>query len=345
MAKSKGNTLQEVFGEEFFSTHVEKQEILPTGSVALDVSTGVGGFPFGRFINIYGPEASGKTTLCLTTAKEALSRGKKVLYIDIEQTLDDELVSIILGDLWKGDNFVISRPEIAEQAFLMAEHAINNKEYDVIIFDSVGALAPQKELEDDFADPHMALVARLSTTFHKRNGYLIRKNNILFIFINQVRAKIGGSFLANAVETPGGYAMKHYSSITISLFPGKKIPEKDPKPFGIHIKFTVTKNKVGPPYRSAEFPIIWGVGLDKELDVLEFANMLGVVGTRGPYKVFREETVGLGWEKSLERLKNDKELLDKIVKECYNAVGVTNLLTKGHIFNNEEADIINEPSN
>lgn len=344
MAKSK-NFLEEIV-EEFGEDVLESSRVsfvIPTSSLAINVSTGVGGIPRGRFTHIYGPDSSGKTTLGLDIAKNTLAIGGKVLYLDVEQTLDRDLVTTVLGKLWKDDNFIVILPDTAENSFIMAEKAIESKEFDVIILDSIGALAPEKELEDAFGDAHMALVARKLTTFFKRNAYKVRKADIAFVFLNQVRANIGDFF--RDIEIPGGYALKHYASINISLFPftskDKKIKIKvddKEKHIGNPIKFTISKNKVGVPFRSATFPIIWGQGIDPIRDVIRFATTLGVMDSRGPYKAFGEDTIGKGEIEIVANLEKNEELLDNIIKECYNIANVVSRPYKEEETNDGKAD-------
>lgn len=328
MAKSK--TFMDEIIEEFGEDVLESSRVdfvIPTSSLAVNVSTGVGGIPRGRFTHIYGPDSSGKTTLGLDIAKNTLEIGGKVLYLDVEQTLDRELSVRVLGDLWKDDNFIVILPDTAENSFVMAEKAIESKEFDVIILDSIGALAPEEELADAFGDHHYALVARKLTTFFKRNAFKVRKAGIAFVFLNQVRANIGSFF--KDFEIPGGWALKHYASINISLFPftakDKKIKIKvDDKEvhIGNPIKFSIPKNKVGVPHRAGTFPIIWGHGIDPIRDIIAFATSLGVLVSRGPYKAFGDDTIGRGEVEIVKNLENDKELLDKITKECYNIANV-----------------------
>lgn len=315
---------KETFGEDIFKQSSDVQEIIPTGSLALDVSTGRGGIPRGRFSHIYGPDSSGKTTLAIEICKNTLAFGGKAFYVDIEQTLDSTLVSTILGEYKKDDNFIHVMPETGEDAFRICEAAIDSGEFSLIIFDSVGALAPEKEMEDDFGDSHYALVARAISSFLRRNAYKVRTKRIAFVFLNQVRANIGA--FIKTFEVPGGYALKHYSSLTISLFRGKDIQTKaDDKgsAIGNLTKFTVMKNKIGVPHRSASFPIIWGTGIDRIRDIVDFAESLGVISKRGPYKVFDGEPLGLGTAKTIAKLEQNPEVLDKVVKMCYNAVQIT----------------------
>ncbi len=330
MAKPK-NFVEEII-EEFGKDVLESSRVdfvIPTSSLALNISTGVGGIPRGRFTHIFGPDGAGKTTLGLDISAHALRKGGKVLYLDVEQTLDRTLSKAVLGDAWEGDNFIIILPDTAENAFLMAEKAIDSDEFDVIVLDSIGALAPAKELDDDFGDAHYALVARALTTFFKRNAFKIRKKDLAFVFLNQVRANIGDFF--KDIEIPGGWALKHYSSLVISLFPYTsekekiKIKDSDGKDYAIGnpVKFSIPKNKVGIPHRSARFPIIWGTGIDRIRDIIGFASTLGVIATRGPYKAYKDDMLGQGIPKTVKYLEENEEVLDKIIEECYDLANVT----------------------
>lgn len=313
--------IKEEFGDEVLATS-KVDYVIPTSSTALNISTGVGGIPKGRFTHVFGPESSGKTTLALDIAKNALQYGGKVLYLDVEQTLDGDMANRMLGDLIDGDNWVVILPDTAENAFLISEKAINEGNFDVIILDSVAALSPEKEQEDAFEDAHYALTPRALTKFFRRNAFKVRKADIAFVLLNQVRANIGSFF--KDFEIPGGNALKHYASINISLFALSsdknrikiKVNDKDVS-IGNPIKFSIPKNKVGIPHRSAKFPIIWGEGIDPIRDIYMFANDLGVIKTRGPYKAYGDDTIGLGENKTVEALEQDGELLDKIKKECY----------------------------
>jgi len=310
----------EQFGDDSVETTAEIPSIIPTGSFSLDVSTCIGGIPKARYSHIWGPESSGKTTLAVTIAGECLDAGGKVLYIDIEQTLDSILLLDILGDRLDNENFILIRPEVAEDSFKIAEMAIRSGNMDLIIFDSVGALVTNVELESDFEDQHYAPLARTMTSFLKRNAFAVRVNEVAFIFLNQVRDKIGGYI--KMFQLPGGHALKHYASLGISLFKTSYIENSDKVRIGNMVKFSIEKSKVGIPYRTAAFPLIWGEGIVYLRDVLTFAGTLGVVKSRGPYKVFQEQTLGLGIVKSMEYLSENQDVLDKIKEMCYNVAGV-----------------------
>jgi len=342
MAKKKTESeivaqITKEFGDDVLETTAEIPSVIPTGSFSLDVSTTIGGIPMARYSHIWGPESSGKTTLGIHIARECLDRKGKVLYIDIEQTLDSVLLTSILGKTRiNSRDFIIIRPEVAEDSFKIAEMAVRSKDIDLVIFDSVGALVTDTELEADFEDQHYAPLSRVLTRFLKRNAFAVRVNKVAFLFLNQVRAKIG-SFIKE-YEMPGGHALKHYSSIGISLFKSSYIKTNDDTKIGNMVNFSIQKSKIGIPYRSAKFPIIWGEGIDYYRDIIIFAGSLGIVKSRGAYKVFKDETLGQGILKSIEYLKANKEVLDKIIEMCYNVVGVRPLPLIGQDENEEKEE-------
>ena len=310
--------IEEVFDdEEVLVDSGEDLKVQKTGCMSLDVSLGIGGIPVGRIVEIYGPEGSGKTSIALSISKRAVEEGKRVLYIDVEKFLDYNVVESILGIGLPEKSFVLAKGNSAEDNFMIAEAGINSGEFDVIIFDSIGALAPKKEQEDDFGDQNIALVPRLLSKFLRRNAYTIRANHVAFIFINQVRDKVG-SFFAQGYSTPGGHAIKHFASIIISLTKGKELKKGD-NTFGVLNTFSVRKNKLAPPFRSYQFPIVFGIGVDYLRDLLDFSTMLGVVKKAGPYYKLEETTIGKGTEDSMRALADPKNklVLDKIEKMVY----------------------------
>ncbi len=300
----------------------EDLQVQKTGCISLDVSLGVGGIPVGRITEIYGPEGSGKTSIALAISKRAVEEDKRVLYIDVEKFLDYNVVESILGVGLPEESFVLAKGNSAEDNFIIAEAGINSGEFDVIIFDSIGALAPQKEQEDDFGDQSIALVPRLLSKFLRRNAYTIRENHIAFIFINQVRDKVG-TFFAQGYSTPGGHAIKHFASIIVALTKGKELSKgegKDKVVYGIQNVFSVKKNKLAPPFRGYHFPIIFGIGVDYYRDLLDFSTMLGVVKKAGPYYKIDEVNIGKGLEDAMKMLADPKNklVLDKIEEMVYN---------------------------
>lgn len=320
-----GKNIQDFFElmEEEYADFLVKYEIsdevdvIPTGSLALDVSLGIGGIPKTRFSTIWGPESSGKTSLSLSIAKQVFKMGEKTLYIDVENCLDYSYASALVGEI-SPENLTIMQPETAEQAFEIAEAGIKSGIFGLVVFDSVGALAPSKVKEGEFNDSHVALVARMVGQFIARNAYQLRKNNVAFIFVNQVRAKIG-RFTFGGYERPGGYALKHETSVEIFLKKAEDI-KIDGEIQGILTKFTVKKNKLAPPFRTNYIPLTFGKGIDEERDVLSFAELLGVVTKKGSFYSFDGETIGQGITKASQTLKDDEKLLDKIKEMCYNTV-------------------------
>ncbi len=306
-----------------------KLTVISTGSLSLDVSIGVGGIPRGRFTELYGPESSGKTTLALSIAKDALSKGNTVLYVDAENGLDFSYIEAIIGDFDR-DNFVLVVPESAEQAFEICEEAIASVDsegipiFNLIVLDSLAALSPEKEQKDKLTDANVALLPRVLTRFLRRNAYKVKNSDVAFLFLNQVRDKIG-SYISG-YETPGGHALKHFSTVRIALTKGQAITRGDQREkVGINAKFLIKKNKLAAPFRGHYIPIMFGEGIDYYRDVVEFAKFLGVLKQHGAYYRFENENIGQGVVKAARTLENNKETLDKIVKLCYNVInGGTN---------------------
>jgi len=293
---------------------------ISTGALSLDVSIGIGGIPKGRFTEIYGPEGSGKTTLLLNIAREAIRAGEKVLYIDTENSLDYAYALEILGDLMSDDNPIIIQPQSAESSFQIALAGVEAG-FTCILFDSVAALSPQKELEKEMADQQIALAPRITSKFLRKVAFELREKEVAFIYSNQVRANVGSYF--GGWTTPAGYALKHYTSVRIYLSRSKDI-EDDGNVIGNFVNFVIKKNKVGIPFRQATTNVIYGKGVDYYRDVISFASLLGVIKSRGSYFGFEEDTIGNkpGISNTALALQEDPELLDKIVKMCYNVAGV-----------------------
>jgi len=296
----------------------DEVSVIPTGSLSLDISLGIGGIPLRRYTEIYGPEGSGKTSLALSICKNCITDGGKVLYIDTEQGVDYTYARTLVGsDLLNPDSFILIQPETAEQALTIAEKAIKSEQFRLIILDSVGALAPEKEKKDSLTDSNVALVARLLTTFLRRTAFDIREQDVGFIFINQVRDKIGSFF--STYETPGGRQLKHLLSVRIQMSQGTKIKEGE-EIVGILSTFVIKKNKLAPPFRSSIIPIYFGKGVENYQNIFEFAYSLNIIKKAGSYYKFENETIGQGRNNVVEVLRNNKELLDKIVNACYNEV-------------------------
>lgn len=320
MSKNKltlEDLLDDKYGEVFVASEEKERDIIKsisTGSLSLDISTGVGGIPLRRFTEIYGAEGSGKTTLALSICANAIRNGYKVLYIDPEIGVDFELARAIVGDFNK-DNFVLIKPMTMEQSLEFAEAGVQSKEFHLIVLDSIGSMAPQKVFDDELTDANVALLSRLMTTWVQRNAFSLRNNDVAFVGINQVRDKIG-SYLST-FETPGGHAWKHLLSLRVQLSKATDI-EQDGNKIGINTKFVIKKNKLAPPFRTFMLPIIFGKGIDTMRDVVEFGTMLGVIERGGSYYKFEGNTLGQGMNKTIEYLESNKETLDKIVEMCYN---------------------------
>ena len=307
--------IEEAYGRNIIYREDKEIEVISTGSLALDISLGRGGIPKGRITEIFGPDGSAKTTLCLSIAKHC---EEKILYVDMEQGLDFNYIRAVVGEI-DFDRFVLVQPETAEQGMLICEKAIRTGEFSLIVLDSLGAMSPEKERNEELGDKNVALIASLLTQFLRRNAFAIREFNTAFIFVNQVRANISASSFFKTYETPGGYALRHYESIKIKLGKFQNIERGKGNVVGIYSRFTITKNKIAPPFKTFTFPVIFGTGIDYERDVIDFAEMLGIVTKNGSHYTFGGETFGHGAAKAGERLKEDKLLLDKIVELCYNS--------------------------
>jgi recombination protein RecA len=310
------------FGEEMIVKGTEKLEVIPTGSLSLDASIGIGGIPRGRITEIFGAEGGGKTTLALSIARSAVKLGIKTFYCDAETMINHDTVFELLGEELDQNLFTIGHLESAEQNLSACEIAINSGQVGCIILDSIGALAPEIEKKKDLTDPTVGLIPKLMTVWLRRNANAIGKNNVAFIFINQVRDQIGS--YVHSFSTPGGHALKHFASVRISLSKGEEI-KQGTESVGINVKFTVKKNKLAPPFRSFIIPLYFGKGIDSIRDTIMFSEMLGVLKKKGPYYSFEDETIGQGMAKTVEVLTNNPDTLAKIREVCYNWVSSENL--------------------
>jgi recombination protein RecA len=246
--------------------------------------------------------------------------GGKALYIDVENLLNTSLLKAVLGEDVKTENIVIVTPDSAEAAFMIAERAIDSKEFDLVVIDSVGAMISQKEKELDFDKDSMMMIPRVVSKFIRRNVYSIRVNNIALLVLNQVRDNVG-SYI-KSLSSPGGHNLKHQTSVTIMLTRGQELKRGD-QVVGIMVKFVIKKNKLAPPFRSFFVPLIFGTGIDYYSDLIEFAKLLGVLQTNGPYYKFMGETLGQGKAATRETLVNSKETVDKIKEQVYNVLSKT----------------------
>jgi len=291
------------------AAHLEV-EIVPTGSLALDLALGVGGIPRGRITEIYGPEASGKTTICQHIVAEAQKRGGTCAYIDMEHALDPNYAARCGVDI---DNLYISQPDTGEQALEIADALIHSGAIDVVVIDSVAALVPRAEIEGEMGDTHVGLQARLMSQALRKLAGAIKASNTAMIFTNQLRMKIGVMF-GNPETTSGGIALKFYASVRLDVRRIQTI-KTEGEAAGSRVRVRVTKNKVAPPFREAEFDIMYNEGISKAGDILDIGTELEIVTKRGAFFTYGETKLGQGREKAKELLKANPALAGQIEKE------------------------------
>ena len=284
-------------------------DVIPTGSLSLDMALGVGGIPRGRIIEIFGPESSGKTTLALHVIAEAQKKGGITAFIDAEHALDPEY-SKRLGV--KTEDLLISQPDTGEQALEIIESLVRSGKVDVIVVDSVAALTPKAEIEGDMGQQHMGLQARLMSHALRKLTAIVAKSNTIVIFLNQIRMKIGIMF-GNPETTPGGNALKFYCSVRIDLRRLAQI-KKGEDIIGNRVKAKIVKNKVAPPFKIAEFDILYNEGISFEGDLLGLGEKYGIVKKSGASYSFGDISLGRGYDAARLKLKEDKKLTNELVK-------------------------------
>jgi recombination protein RecA len=299
------------------SKETENIPVISTGALSLDIALGVGGLPKGRITEIYGPESSGKTTLALQVVAEAQKIGGSAAFIDAEHALDTSYAQRLGVDI---DNLLVSQPDFGEQALEIAEILIRSNGVDVIVIDSVAALVPKAEIDGNVGDAHVGLQARLmSQAMRKFTGVLNRSNTVL-IFINQIRMKIGVMF-GNPETTTGGNALKFYSSLRLDIRRIGQIKEGTDI-IGNRTKVKVVKNKVAPPFKEAEFDIIYGEGISKIGDLLDLASNLEIVEKSGSWYSYKEERIGQGRENAKRFLTDNPEMCTEIDTKVRLAYGL-----------------------
>ena len=287
-------------------------EHIPTGSLALDVALGIGGLPRGRIVEIYGPESSGKTTLSLHCIAEGQKNGGNVAFIDVEHALDPvyaEALGVNINEL------LVSQPDTGEDALEIAEGLIRSGAIDVIVIDSVAALVPKAEIEGEMGDSHVGLHARLMSQALRKLAGAINKSNCVAIFINQLREKVGVVY-GNPEVTTGGRALKFYSSVRIEIRKGEAI-KVNGEIVGNHTKAKVVKNKLAPPFKTAEFDIMYGEGISREGELLDLAVEAEVVQKAGAWFSYKGQRLGQGRDKVKELFRNDPELVKQIETELW----------------------------
>ncbi len=282
-------------------------EAIPTGALSLDIALGIGGVPRGRIIEIFGPESSGKTTLALHIIAEAQKMRGEAAFIDAEHALDPVYAKKLGVDI---DNLIVSQPDTGEQALEITESLVRSGALDVIVVDSVAALVPKAEIDGDMGDSHMGLQARLMSQALRKLAGAINKSKTVLIFINQLREKIGVMF-GNPETTTGGRALKFYASVRMDIRRIENI-KQDGEVKGNRVRVKVIKNKVAPPFREAEFDIIYGEGISKEGNILDMAVNLDIVEKAGSWFSYNGERIGQGRENVKKYLKENPKMLEEI---------------------------------
>jgi recombination protein RecA len=292
-------------------------ESIPTGSIAFDLALGIGGFPRGRVVEIYGPEATGKTTLALHVIAEAQKRGGQAAFIDAEHALSPAYAARIGIDI---DNLLISQPDFGEQALEIAEVLVRSGAVDVIVVDSVAALVPKAELEGEMGDSHMGLQARLMSQALRKLTAIVARSKTCFIFINQIREKIG-IFIGNPETTTGGRALKFYASLRVDVRRLAVIKDGE-SVVGNRAKVKIVKNKMAPPFREAQFDIIFGEGISRQGDLVDVGFETGILDKAGTWYSYNGERLGQGRENVKRLLKDNTVLAAQLDEQIRKKVGL-----------------------
>ncbi|QUH21907.1 recombinase RecA [Alkaliphilus sp. B6464] len=305
------NTIKKQFGTgsimKLGDTPIKKMEVISTGSLDLDIALGVGGVPRGRIIEIYGPESSGKTTIALHIIAECQKNGGIAAFVDAEHALDPIYAKAIGVDI---ENLIISQPDTGEMALEIAESLVRSGAVDVIVVDSVAALTPKAEIEGEMGDSHIGLQARLMSQALRKLTGSINKSQCTAVFINQLREKVGVMF-GNPETTPGGRALKFYSSIRMDVRRTGSIKDKD-NIIGNETKIKIVKNKVAPPFKEATPDIMYGLGISYEGDVLKLGSNHGIINKSGAWYSYEDQRLGQGRENAKQWLKDNPEITKEI---------------------------------
>lgn len=297
-------------------TAIEEIDSISTGSLGLDLALGVGGYPRGRIIEIYGPESSGKTTLTLHAIAEAQKKGGIAAFIDAEHAFDRFYAEKLGIDI---DNLIISQPDHGEQALEIADNLIRSGAIDIIVIDSVAALTPKSEIEGEMGDSKMGLHARLMSQALRKLTGTINKTNCTVIFINQLREKIGVMF-GNPETTTGGNALKFYASVRLDIRRSTQIKNTDSSVVGNKTRVKVVKNKVAPPFQTAEFDIMYGVGISKVGEIIDLGVEFGIVKKSGSWFSYGDTKLGQGRDAVKNLLLDNPELMDELEEKIVTAI-------------------------
>ncbi|EFB5380732.1 recombinase RecA [Campylobacter coli] len=311
---------------------VEQIDGIGTGSVGLDLALGIGGIPKGRIIEIYGPESSGKTTLTLHIIAECQKAGGVCAFIDAEHALDVKYAKNLGVDT---DNLYISQPDFGEQALEIVETIARSGAIDLIVVDSVAALTPKAEIEGDMGDQHVGLQARLMSQALRKLTGIVHKMNTTVIFINQIRMKIGAMGYGTPETTTGGNALKFYASVRLDVRKVATLKQNE-EPIGNRVKVKVVKNKVAPPFRQAEFDVMFGEGLSREGELIDYGVKLDIVDKSGAWFSYKDKKLGQGRENSKAFLKENPEIADEITKEIQNSMGIEGMISSSEDEEGEE---------
>jgi len=282
-------------------------DCIPTGSMALDAALGIGGLPRGRIVEIYGPESSGKTTLALHAVAETQKMGGEAAFIDVEHALDPVYAKALGVDV---DSLLVSQPDTGEQALEIAEALIRSGAIDMVVVDSVAALVPRAEIEGDMGDAHVGLQARLMSQAMRKLAGAVSKSNCIAIFINQLRLKVGVIY-GNPEVTAGGNALKYYASVRLDVRRTETL-KVNGEPIGSHTRVKVVKNKVAPPFKEAEFDVLYGQGISRDSELLELGVNLDIIQKSGAFFYYNEMRIGQGRDKARDYLKENTELAAEI---------------------------------
>ena len=318
--KSVLDKIEKTFGKgsimNMASQEIEDIEVIPTGSLNLDIALGVGGYPKGRIVEIYGPESSGKTTLAIHAIAECQKQGGFAAIIDAENAFDRsyaEALGVDLSKLW------ISQPDTGEQALDIAENLIRSSAMDLIVIDSVAALTPKGEIEGDMGENRVGLHARLMSQALRKLAGIINRTKTTCIFINQLREKIGA--YGNPETTTGGNALKYYASVRLDIRKSTPIKDADGEVIGNLTKVKVAKNKVAPPFRRAEFDIMFGRGISKVGEIVDVGADLDIIRKSGSWYSYEDTKLGQGRDKAIEVLNENPDLLELIENQIHEQLG------------------------